>query len=113
MQINNRYDEEIARLRHELEMRGGSSQHVGGPAQSAAPHPQPPNIGNGQGTLFGTIIQNQGGSSSLAPPNQDQQAQQHGQPQPPPPGHTIPQPGPPGPQPPFGGYGAPNGELAK
>ena len=71
--------------------------HSGGPS-----HVQPPNIGNGQGNLFGGIMANpQGGQ--LAPPNPEQQ-------QPGPPNHQMPQPlGPnPPPQQPFGGpYGQP------
>ncbi|KAL9122973.1 MAG: hypothetical protein Q9187_000457 [Circinaria calcarea] len=105
--IKTRYDEEIARLRHELEARGGPSAHMGGLPPHAGPsHPQPPNIGNGQGTLFGTIMTNppsQGGPG-LAPPSQDQQQQQGPQP------HQMPQPqqGPQQPQPPqFAGYGPP------
>ena len=89
------------RLRHELELRGGPSNHIGGPSHNQASHQQPPNIGNGQGTLFGGIMANPSGPAGpgLAPPSQDQQQG---------PGpHQIPQsqsgPQPPQ-QPPFGGY---------
>ncbi|MCJ1472828.1 general transcription repressor [Lambiella insularis] len=103
--IKQRYDEEIARLRHELEARGGPPAHMGVLSHSGAPHPQPPNIGNGQPTLFGGIMANppgQGGPA-LAPPSQDQHQQG-------PPQHQMPQP-PPGPQQPqqnFGGYQQPS-----
>ena len=101
-----RYDEEIARLRHELEARGGPPSHLGGLSHSGPSHPQPPNIGNGQGTLFGGIMANppgQGGPA-LAPPSQDPQQQQG------PPQHQMPQPppGPPQPQQPFGAYQQPS-----
>ena len=108
-----RYDEELARLRHELEARGGPSAHMGGLPPHAGPsHPQPPNIGNGQGTLFGGIMANppgQGGPG-LAPPSQDQQQQG-----PPPHQMAQPQTGPQqAQQAQFGGYGQPppvNGKL--
>ncbi|MCJ1258480.1 general transcription repressor [Lignoscripta atroalba] len=101
--IKQRYDDEIARLRHELEARGGPSSHMGGLSQHAGPpQPQPPTIGHGQGTLFGGIMANPGqGGPGLAPPSQDPQQQQG------PPPHQMPQPqpGPPQPQqPPFQGY---------
>ena len=102
-----RYEEELSRLRHELELRGGPPTHIGGggPSHGGASHP-PPNIGNGQG-LFGGIMANPPGAGGpgLAPLPQEQQTQQQQQG---PPQHQIPQP-PAGPQPPqqppFSGYG--------
>jgi len=104
MTVSIRYDEEIARLRHELEARGGPPSHLGGLTHTGPPHPQPPNIGNGQGTLFGGIMANPAGPGgpALAPPSQDQQQQgppQHQMPQP--------QPGPQQAQQAFGGYPPP------
>ncbi|MCJ1406424.1 general transcription repressor [Ptychographa xylographoides] len=104
--IKQRYDEEIARLRHELEARGGPPSHMSGLSHSGPPHPQPPNIGNGQGTLFGGIMANPAGQGgpALAPPSQDQQQQG-------PPQHQMPQPPPGPPQPqqqPFGAYQQPS-----
>ena len=85
---------------------------MGGPSHTGQPHPQPPNIGNGQG-LFGGIMANPPGAGGpgLAPlpPDQQPQQQQQGPPQ-----HQMPQP-PPGPQPPqqppFNAYGQPPGSV--
>nr|POE65070.1 transcriptional repressor rco-1 [Quercus suber] len=99
-----KYEEQIARLQHELEQRGGSSQNPHG----APPHPPaPPAIGHGPANLFQGIMAGGGQNGpGLAPPPQDQSGQ------PGMPGHLHPQ-GPPGlnappgpPQNPFG-YGQP------
>ena len=98
-----RYEEEIARLRHELEQRGGPSQ---GP-HNAQSQPPPPAIGHGPANLFQGIMAGGQGGPGLAPPPQDQQGQ------PGMPGHMQ---GPPGLNPPPGppqhsafGYGQPQG----
>ncbi|MCJ1312773.1 general transcription repressor [Agyrium rufum] len=78
MTYKERADAEIAVLRRELEARGGPPTHMGGPQSHGPSHPQPPNIGNGQGTLFGTIMSNLQGPQ-LVPPAQDQQQQQQQQ----------------------------------
>ena len=89
-----RYDEDIARLRHEIEARGGPPSHagVGGlPPHGGVSQPAPPAIGHGPSNLFGGIMANPPGQGNpgLVPPSQDQQPQQ--QPQGPPP-HQMPQP---------------------
>lgn len=70
--IKQRYEEEIARLRHELEQRGGPG---GGPAGSS--QPQPPAIGHGPANLFQGIMAGSaaGGGPGLAPPPQEQPGQ--------------------------------------
>ncbi|KAI7026158.1 WD40 repeat-like protein, partial [Hortaea werneckii] len=99
--MKNKYEEELARLRHELEQRGGPAQGPHGPNQ-----PPPPAIGHGPANLFqGIMAGGQQGGPGLAPPPQDQ----HGQPGLP--GHMQQAPpglsGPPGgPHNPFA-YGAP------
>lgn len=67
-----RYEEEIARLRHELEQRGGPSAGGGGPSQ-----PPPPAIGHGPANLFQGIMAGSAaqGGPGLAPPPQEQQGQ--------------------------------------
>jgi len=112
---SNRYDEEITRLRHELEARGGPNPRPAGPGiggpQHAGPglaQQPPPSIGHGPSNLFGGIMAGQGGQGApgLAPP--PQQPDQQG-----PPHQQMPQPGPPPPPPqapPFqsGGYPGPS-----
>ncbi|CAK1366117.1 unnamed protein product [Cercospora beticola] len=100
--MKQRYEEEIARLKHELEQRGGPSQ---GP-HSAPSQPPPPAIGHGPANLFQGIMAGGQSGPGLAPPPTDAQGQ------PGMPGHMQGQ-GPPGlnqppPQPhnPFA-YGAP------
>lgn len=99
-----RYEEDIARLRRELEARGGPSQSShGGPSQ-----PPPPSIGHGPANLFQGIMAGataQGGPGLAPPPQEQPQAQNL-------PGHMAqgppglnPAPGPP--QHPFGVYGQP------
>ncbi|KAK4548509.1 hypothetical protein LTR36_009419 [Oleoguttula mirabilis] len=71
--MKNKYEEELGRLRHELEQRGGPSQgpHAG-PAQ-----PPPPAIGHGPANLFQGIMAGAGGQGGpgLAPPPQEQPGQ--------------------------------------
>ncbi|KAF2421256.1 WD40 repeat-like protein [Tothia fuscella] len=108
--IKAKYEEDVARLRHELEARGGPSQnsHLGVPPQSGPSHPPPPSVGHGPSNLFGGIMAGtaaQGGPGLAPPPQDPPQAQGL----PPhmaqgPPGLNNPPPGPPGP-PSFGGYG--------
>ncbi|KAL8720717.1 MAG: hypothetical protein Q9225_002451 [Loekoesia sp. 1 TL-2023] len=79
--IKNRYEEDIARLRHELEARGGPPSHVsinGLPPHAGVPQPQPPAIGHGPSNLFGGIMANPPGQGApgLVPPTQEQQQQQ-------------------------------------
>ena len=73
MAMKQKYEEDIARLRHELEQRGGPSQggHAG-PSQ-----PQPPAIGHGPANLFQGIMAGSAaqGGPGLAPPPQEQQGQ--------------------------------------
>lgn len=66
-----RYEEEIARLRHELEQRGGPSQ---GP-HSGPSQPPPPAIGHGPANLFQGIMAGGQHGQGLAPPPQEQQGQ--------------------------------------
>ncbi|KAF8973418.1 proteinral transcription repressor [Entomortierella lignicola] len=85
------WEEEVVRLRREVEQRGGS-------VQPSHPHPHaqppPPNIGQGHSNLFGGIISGgPGGPGLVAPPQmgdlpqqqtpQSQQQQQQQPPQPP------------------------------
>ncbi|KAF2151133.1 WD40 repeat-like protein [Myriangium duriaei CBS 260.36] len=100
--MKQKYEEDIARLRRELEARGG-------PSASSHPNQPPPSIGHGPANLFQGIMAGataQGGPG-LAPPPQDQ-PQGQGLPahlQQGPPG-LNPAPGPPQ-HAPFGGYGQP------
>ena len=86
-----RYDEDVARLRHEIEARGGPPSHVGVsglPPHGGVSQPAPPAIGHGPSNLFGGIMANPPGQGNpgLVPPSQDQQQQQG------PPPHQMPQP---------------------
>ncbi|MBE7180627.1 MAG: hypothetical protein INR71_05350 [Terriglobus roseus] len=112
----NRYEEELNRLRQELERAGGHvpPSHIGGPPNAGPSQPPPPALGHGPSNLFGGIMTGataQGGPG-LAPPPQDAVQQQGlpthisqgppglnpaptGPPQPPP--FPYNQPGPPGP----------------
>ncbi|KAK4915009.1 hypothetical protein LTR28_013603 [Elasticomyces elasticus] len=121
MAMKQKYEEDIARLRHELEVRGGppaashNNANQPGPQQHNV-QPPPPAIGHGPANLFQGIMAGaaQGGGPGLAPPPQDPQGQpivRQGVPEGMP-GHMGPQamaltpaaPGPP--QHPFGGgYG--------
>ncbi|KAF9312734.1 general transcription repressor [Podila horticola] len=93
------WEEEVVRLRREVEQRGGVVQM---PHQVPHSQPPPPNIGHGQSNLFGGIISGgpggpgliappQMGDPSQPPPPQGQQpppqGQPQGQPQPPHPPH--------------------------
>lgn len=68
-----RYEEEIARLRHELEQRGGPA----GSGPSGPSQPPPPAIGHGPANLFQGIMAGSAaqGGPGLAPPPQEQQGQ--------------------------------------
>lgn len=69
--IRYRYEDEINRLRRELEQRGGPSQGGhGGPSQ-----PPPPSIGHGPANLFQGIMAGggQGGPGLVNPQQQDPQ----------------------------------------
>ncbi|KAJ9080183.1 transcription repressor [Entomophthora muscae] len=96
--IKQQYEEEIMRLRREIEQRGGHPP--GGPGTGHPQHP-PPNIGHGPSSLFGSIV---GAPPQLIDPSQTQQPQQH--PSFPPPSSSNPtgshylNGGPPGSQPP-------------
>ncbi|KAK4501302.1 hypothetical protein PRZ48_007109 [Zasmidium cellare] len=91
--MKNKYEEEIARLRHELEQRGGPSQ---GP-HAAPSQPPPPAIGHGPANLFQGIMAGGAGGPGLAPPPPQDQQGQAGMP-----GHMAPGGGPPGLNPPPG-----------
>ena len=79
--IKQRYDEEIGRLRHEIEAREGVPSHVG--VSGLAPHggvnpPSPPAIGHGPSNLFGGIMANppdQGNPGLVPPPHPMPQTQ--------------------------------------
>ncbi|PHH49344.1 Transcriptional repressor rco-1 [Ceratocystis fimbriata CBS 114723] len=104
MTLKQKFEEEIAHLRRQLEAaRGGPQGSMGGPP----PHPvqQPPAISGGSGLFNG--IMSGAGQGGLAPPPQQQPPQgdqmpPHGQMPPGPTGLPVPPP-PPGPsqQPPF------------
>ncbi|KAJ9150803.1 Transcriptional repressor tup1 [Pleurostoma richardsiae] len=106
MTLKQKYEEEIAILRRQLDQaRGGPPQTgMGGPPQHAGPS-QPPSIGMGN-NVFGAIMSGQGGQGGPIPPPppppQEQQPPPHQIPQPPP-GLQGPPPPPPPPsqQPPF------------
>lgn len=74
-----RYEEEITRLRRELENRGGipgaQSQNFAGPPPASENAPRP-NIGAGGSNIFGGLIAGKGGqSAALAPPAVSQQSE--------------------------------------
>lgn len=107
-----RYEQDIARLRHEIESRGGPPSHVGVsglPPHGPVSQSQPPAIGHGPSNLFGGIMANPPGQGNpgLVPLSQDQQ-QPQGHPQ-----NQMPQPPPGLHQPPFPNYpgGPVNGEA--
>jgi glucose repression regulatory protein TUP1 len=110
-QIKMKYEEEITRLRRELEARGGPSQsHLSGVGGPLSQQPAP-TIGHGPSNLFGNIMAGPGqaGPALAPPPIQDQQQQQaaQGQMPQPPPLHQGP------PQQQYPGYNPPpvNGKL--
>ncbi|KAK4694512.1 general transcriptional corepressor TUP1, partial [Lecanoromycetidae sp. Uapishka_2] len=93
IQIKQRYEEDVARLRHEIEARGGPPSHVGVsglPPHGGVSQPAPPAIGHGPSNLFGGIMANPPGQGNpgLVPPTQDPQQQ----PQQGPPPHPMSQP---------------------
>lgn len=105
MTLKQKYEEEIAHLRRQLDQaRGGAPQGaLSGPPQHAGPQ-QPPNIGIGS-NVFGAIMSGQGGQGGPIPPPppppQEQQPPPHAIPQPPPGLQGPPPPPPPPSQPPF------------
>ncbi|KAF1983443.1 WD40 repeat-like protein [Aulographum hederae CBS 113979] len=111
--MKQKYEDDIARLRHEVEQRGGSGQppHTTGPSHGAPSQPPPPSIGHGPSNLFGGIMTGNAGQGGpgLAPPPQEPIQPQGLPPHMPqgPPGLNPP-PGPPQP-PPFGYPPAANG----
>ncbi|KAF1813145.1 WD40 repeat-like protein [Eremomyces bilateralis CBS 781.70] len=72
-QVKQKYEDEIARLRHELERQGPNQPPHAGPSQ-----PPPPSIGHGPGNLFGGIMAGGGqqGGQALAPPQPQDPGQQ-------------------------------------
>ncbi|KAG7008063.1 hypothetical protein G7Y79_00007g021880 [Physcia stellaris] len=117
LNMKQRYEDDINRLRHELEARGGPPSHVsvsglpphGGPSQN-----QPPSIGHGPSNLFGGIMANPPGQGNpgLVPLSQEQQQQgppQNQMPQPPPGLHQPPFQNYPGG--PVNGYGGQNSQV--
>lgn len=68
--IKQQYEDEILRLRREIEQRGGHPP--GGSANNN--HLPPPSIGHGPSSLFGNIV---GAPPQLVDPAQTQQPQQH------------------------------------
>ncbi|KAF8968665.1 proteinral transcription repressor [Entomortierella lignicola] len=70
-------EEEVVRLRREVEQRGGVVQM---PHQMPHAQPPPPNIGHGQSNLFGGIISGgPGGPGLVAPPQMNDPSQQQAQ----------------------------------
>ncbi|KAG0000013.1 general transcription repressor, partial [Entomortierella chlamydospora] len=68
------WEEEIIRLRREVEQRGGSVQP---PHPHSHAQPPPPNIGQGHSNLFGGIISGgPGGPGLIAPPQMSDPSQQ-------------------------------------
>ncbi|CAM1510328.1 Fc.00g006630.m01.CDS01 [Cosmosporella sp. VM-42] len=81
MTLKQKYEEEIAMLRHQLEgaRKGAPQPGLPGPPQHAGPSQQPPSITPGNGLFSGIMA---GGSQGgLAPPQQQQQQQQQQPPQ--------------------------------
>ncbi|KAG0230306.1 general transcription repressor [Actinomortierella wolfii] len=71
------YEEEVVRLRREVEQRGGVVQM---PHPMSHAQPPPPNIGQGHSNLFGGIISGgPGGPGLIAPPQMVDPAQPQGQ----------------------------------
>ncbi|RKP37782.1 WD40-repeat-containing domain protein [Dimargaris cristalligena] len=58
LQIKQKYEDEVARLQKELELRGGPSTPSGGPSASTSTHPQPPPpaIGHGQTNMLDNVM---------------------------------------------------------
>ncbi|KAK4455962.1 transcriptional repressor tup1 [Podospora aff. communis PSN243] len=116
LQLKQKYEEEIAMLRRQLDARGGPPGGMNPPPQHAGPSQQPPVIGMGS-NVFGAIMAGQGGQGGgLAPPPpppQQEQQPPHMAPAPPGLGPPPPPPPPPHQQPPFQqqpyGQGPPQG----
>ncbi|KAF9951542.1 general transcription repressor [Mortierella alpina] len=71
------WEEEVVRLRREVEQRGGAVQP---PHPHPHTQPPPPNIGQPQSNLFGGIISGgAGGAGLIAPPQMADPSQQHHQ----------------------------------
>ncbi|KAK4138230.1 WD40 repeat-like protein [Trichocladium antarcticum] len=97
--LKQKYEEEIAILRRQLDSRGGPPGPMNPPQQHVGPPQPPPQIGNpGNNSVIGAILSGQVGQGGLAPPPHPQQQQEQ---QPP---HMAPAPpglqGPPPPPPP-------------
>ncbi|KZF21277.1 WD40 repeat-like protein [Xylona heveae TC161] len=108
--MKQKYEEDVARLRAELDARGGpvhSSHVAGAPPHTGPAQAPPPAIGHGPSNLFGGIMTGQGGQGGpgLAPPPQELPPQPHPMVGAPP---GLPQAGPQPQQPPFPGYPAPS-----
>ncbi|KAK0723108.1 WD40-repeat-containing domain protein [Lasiosphaeria miniovina] len=99
--LKQKYEEELAMLRRQLDARGGPPGGMNPPPQHGGPSQQPPSIGMGS-NVFGAIMAGQG-TQGLAPPPPPQQEQQpaHMPPAPPGLGGPPPPPPPPSQQPPF------------
>ncbi|KAK1750704.1 transcriptional repressor tup1 [Echria macrotheca] len=93
--LKQKYEEEIAMLRRQLDARGGPPGGMNPPPQHAGPSQQPPSLSMGSG-VFGAIMAGQAGQA-LAPPPPPQPEQQPPHMPPAPPGI---QQGPPPPPPP-------------
>jgi len=105
--MKQKYEEEIAMLRRQLESRGGPPGPMNPPQHVGPPQPPPPQIGNpGNNGVIGAILSGQVGQGGLAPPPHPEQQQQQPPHMPPaPPGMQGPPPPPPPPsqQPQFQG----------
>ncbi|KAK3301562.1 WD40-repeat-containing domain protein [Chaetomium strumarium] len=104
--LKQKYEEEIAMLRRQLESRGGPPGPMNPPPQHVGPPQPPPQIGNpGNNSVIGAILSGQVTQGGLAPPPHPQQQEQQQAPHmpPAPPGLQGPPPPPPPPsqQPPF------------
>ncbi|KAI9757839.1 MAG: hypothetical protein M4579_003275 [Chaenotheca gracillima] len=84
--IKQRYEEEIANLRRQLEQRGGPapSLHMAGPHDAGPSQAPPPSIGHGPSNLFGGIMAPPGGQTLAPPPQEQPPPHQMAQPPPPP-----------------------------
>lgn len=86
--MKQKFEDENAALRRELDARGGAPSRIGGPPQHPGPsQAPPPAIGHGPANLFGGIMAAQGQGGPGLPPQptpQEQGPPQHQMPQPPP-----------------------------
>ncbi|AEO69533.1 uncharacterized protein THITE_2120070 [Thermothielavioides terrestris NRRL 8126] len=103
--LKQKYEEELAILRQQLESRGGPPGPMNPPPQHVGPPQPPPQIGNpGNNTVIGAILSGHNQAGLAPPPHPQQQEQQQPPHMPPaPPGLQGPPPPPPPPsqQPPF------------